>query len=604
MEAEGYVVDTSALIIGAVTKIIKEQKIRGTIVIPRAAISELEHQANHGREEGFNGLQEIKKLKQLEQQHKITIEIRGKQPTEQQIKRAKSGGIDSLIREQAWEEGLGLITADKIQGEIAETLGIPTIIVEEAQKISEKLELEKFFDEKTMSIHLKENVPPYAKKGTPGKFEFQKISEQKLTKEELKKLAQDATYKANYFDHGFVEINRKGSTIIQYADYRIVITRPPFSDGWEITAVKPLVELNLTDYDLPPNVMERFEKRAEGILISGAPGSGKTTFSKALAEFYESKGKIVKTIESPRDLKLKPEITQYSKNFGTSEEIHDVLLLSRPDYTIFDEVRDTKDFKLYTDLRLSGIGMVGVLHSTTPINAIQRFIGRLELGMIPSVLDTVVFINKGKVETILELRMVVRVPTGMTDDDLARPIVEVQDFNTKKLMYEIYTYGEQTVVVPVNEIKPTKSQIKKIAQDKITEKIKQLTKGKGNVKVEITGENSIKLYVNEADVPKIIGKKGKNITKLENQLGLKIDVQTLNTTKGEEIEFTIEKDPRYVLLIFDTKYKGRKVTIFINNEFLMDAIIGRKGIIKITKNSETAKKIITYANTNLIKAYI
>jgi len=61
----------------------------------------------------------------------------------------------------------------------------------------------------------------------------------------------------------------------------------------------------------------------------------------------------VKTVESPRDMELSPPITQLSKNLATSEEIHDILLLSRPDYTIFDEMRDTADFQLYVDLRLA-----------------------------------------------------------------------------------------------------------------------------------------------------------------------------------------------------------------------------------------------------------
>jgi energy-coupling factor transporter ATP-binding protein EcfA2 len=35
---------------------------------------------------------------------------------------------------------------------------------------------------------------------------------------------------------------------------------------------------------------------AEGILVSGSPGSGKSTFAAALAEFYGSKGNVVKTL--------------------------------------------------------------------------------------------------------------------------------------------------------------------------------------------------------------------------------------------------------------------------------------------------------------------
>ena len=58
-------------------------------------------------------------------------------------------------------------------------------------------------------------------------------------------------------DKGFIEIEREGSTIVQLGKYRIVITRPPFSDGWEITAVRPVKTLNLDDYKLSEKLMHQ-----------------------------------------------------------------------------------------------------------------------------------------------------------------------------------------------------------------------------------------------------------------------------------------------------------------------------------------------------------
>jgi len=61
--------------------------------------------------------------------------------------------------------------------------------------------------------------------------------------------------------------------------------------------------------------------------------------------------------------------------------------------------------------------------------------------------------------------MTVKVPSGMTEADLARPIVVVNDFETGKEAYEIYSYGEQTVVVPVQETKKgDKKGIHKLAE--------------------------------------------------------------------------------------------------------------------------------------------
>jgi ATPase len=68
------------------------------------------------------------------------------------------------------------------------------------------------------------------------------------------------------------------------------------------------------------------------------------------------------------------EVTQYSFSYAPHSEIRDILLLSRPDYTIYDEVRNQEDFMLFKDLRLAGIGLVGVIHATNPIDSVQRFL--------------------------------------------------------------------------------------------------------------------------------------------------------------------------------------------------------------------------------------
>ena len=103
--------------------------------------------------------------------------------------------------------------------------------------------------------------------------------------------------------------------------------------------------MSLDDYSLSEQLMERFSDRAEGIVISGSPGSGKVLLHQGLANFYHSKGKIVKTFESPRDLQVDSGITQYSKLDGSFDNSADILLLVRPDYTIFDEVRRREDFQ-------------------------------------------------------------------------------------------------------------------------------------------------------------------------------------------------------------------------------------------------------------------
>lgn len=448
-----YVTDTSVLIERQVSELVRKKEIEGIIVVPNAVLAELEHQANTNQTEGFLGLEEIKELRKIaEETKKISIEYAGAKPTEAYIKGARGGAIDDIIREVAVQKKATLVTADRVQALVGEALGISVMLLTPlpAKEVG-KLNIEKFFDEKTMSIHIKESTVPFAKKGKPGMWSFVSLQKEPLTGHEIRLLTSDIIEKTKLSENAFVELNTSGVTIVQFKNYRIVITKPPFADGWELTAVRPIATLELEDYKLSRKLIERLERGAAGILISGAPGGGKTTFAAALAKFYLKLGKIIKTIESPRDLQVPDEVVQYSKNLGSRDDIHNVMLLTRPDYTIFDEMRVTEDFRLYADLRLAGIGLVGVVHGTEPIDAVQRFIGRVELGMMPSILDTVVFIHDGGVAKVLELQMKVKVPTGMTEADLSRPVIEVRDFDTNELEYEIYTYGDQTVVIPIKK---------------------------------------------------------------------------------------------------------------------------------------------------------
>ena len=97
--------------------------------------------------------------------------------------------------------------------------------------------------------------------------------------------------------------------------------------------------------------------------------------------------------------------------------------------------------------------MVGVVHAGSSIDALQRLLlgGRVELGQIPSTVDTVVQIEDGKVAKVSALSLKVKLPTGMggTQRDLARPVVEVRDFERGYLEYEMFSFGGEKVVVPV-----------------------------------------------------------------------------------------------------------------------------------------------------------
>ncbi|MBW2978816.1 PINc/VapC family ATPase [Candidatus Woesearchaeota archaeon] len=590
---EKLVPDTSVIIEGLVSqKINKKEIIVKELILHEAVFAELEHQANIGRAIGYVGIDELKQLQSMAQENKITLKISGQRPTGHEIKYAKLGEIDSIIRQLAWDEDATLMTADKVQAKIAEARGMKLYFIPLEEHVREKIKLEKYFDETTMSVHLREGVVAKAKKGKPGDWSFVTIGKKKLEAENIKEISREIIEEARIRADGFLEIEREGSTIVQLGLYRIVITRPPFSDGWEITAVKPIKQLNLGDYNLSEKLTARIAGQAEGILIAGAPGHGKTTFAQALSVHFAKEGKIVKTVEAPRDLILPEEITQLAISRGTPEEVHDILLLSRPDYTIFDEMRNTPDFMLYADLRLAGVGMVGVIHGTNPLDAIQRFIGKLDLGVIPHVIDTVVFIRNGAIEKVLSVKMVVKVPAGMTEADLARPVITINDFETGKGVAEIYSYGEETVVVPVTEIKEKQTGAKKLAASAIERAFQRYT---DYMKIEIPSDEKAIVQVPEERIAGIIGREGKNIKKLEEQLGIGLDIRSLDSEQqkpeGDEISYDLEESGKCFEFYLDKKMQGKDIDLYIEDDYLATFNVGKKATIRIKKQNPLGKSI-------------
>ena len=570
------------------------------IIVPEAVVCELEHQANANRSEGHKGLKELQKLQRMQYEGELAIDFKGKRPTNYDIKYAKSGEIDSIIRDLARSEMGTLLTNDKVQAETAKAQGIPVYYFE--QKYIEKaLSIESFFDENTMSIHLKENVCPMAKKGTPGHIDFVKLDDKPYSYSQLHEIVDEILDKAKSDSKTYLESSKEGSFVVQSREYRISIAYPPFSEGLEITVVRPVANISLEEYHLSDKLLERIRTNAEGILISGSPGAGKSTFVQAIAKYYSSKlNKIVKTMESPRDLQLPDDITQYSPLEGSMENTADVLLLVRPDYTIYDELRKNTDFSIFADMRLAGVGMIGVVHATRPIDAIQRIASRVELGVIPSIVDTSIYIENGKVTHVYETKMTVKVPTGMKEADLARPVIEVRDFETGDLKNEIYTYGEQTIVMDMDLVNGTgqnethKSAVDKIAEKEILRKIKRILPKKAKVDVEVISPNRANIYIPEDFIPKIIGKNGKRIAEIEESIGISLGVEIIEEKPVNKAPFEIDiTHTRNQLILELGKDNGRdNFDIYINGEYLLTATTSKKGEIKIKKGIDLSDFII------------
>lgn len=468
-------------------------------------------------------------------------------------------------------------------------------------------QLEALFDTNVMSVHIKAGATAKRKVGGPGNWHLEEVGGQ-WTDHDLLDLSEAIIAAVDVQEHAFIEKESRYAKVIQLGNMRVVMTFPPLSGDMEITVIRPVTSKTLDAYELKPALLERLTSKAEGVLIAGSPGNGKTTFAEALLGHYHTQGRIIKTIEVPRDLRVPMDVTQYALSHSSLTEIRDLLLLTRPDYTFFDEIRNPEDFALFKDLRLTGIGMVGVIHAEQAIDAIQRCIGRIELGLIAHVIDTVVFINKGAVETVYSLDYAVRVPVGMQDSDLARPVIVIKDFETDRELFEIYTYGDQVVVMSLTKLNAAGEQVlPPLVRMGMQVLRKQMIKyAPDGFELEYVSPHRVKLLLSRNDIAGFIGKGGANVRQVEADLGIHFDVEEKGGAKagrideepvkhsykasgrGEKVGFTVEQTKKG--RVFIVPHVAIREAILIDEQGKETHVsVSRGGVIKIPQGPLVSK---------------
>jgi ATPase len=642
--------DTSVLIDGRITSMIKAGEYKGaTIIVPEAVIAELEAQANNGREIGFSGLNELQSLCKMAEEKIIELKFSGIRPSLEQVKLASGGEIDSMIRGIAIENAARFITSDFVQAEVARAKGIDVIYLKPQVTDFVPLGIDQFFDEHTIAVYLKERVSPTAKKGTISDMKLVKIRDQPTSEYELRSYAQEILERAKRDPDGFIEVEKRGITVVQIGSMRIAIARRPFSDGMEITAVRPIVDVTLKDYSKADIITKRITSEKRGMIIVGTPGSGKTTLAQNVATFLSDSGFVVKTMEAPRELQVPDNITQYAALDGSMTNTADVLLLVRPDFVIFDELRKNEDFNVFADMRLAGIGMVGVIHANGVQDAIQRFCDRVDFSVIPQIIDTVIFVKQGVITKIYDIGFTVKVPGGMAGEVHLRPVTTVTDHETGELILDVFRYDGETIVIPVAATAPAAPQAKsgpgpvqyigqpvvpsqpmrapvaeatkkesddrpgwKLMEKEIQREIGRYTEG--FVDVQMTSDTKAVVYIDDKDVPAAIGKGGKNVSAIVNKIGIGIDIkprsefdrQAAAVPKGDEevnlgggIKILTDKKQ---LTIVAPEQSGRIVDVFAGKEYLFTATVNETGEIHLAKNSSIAQEMIRrYTNNEVIK---
>ena len=126
------------------------------------------------------------------------------------------------------------------------------------------------------TVFLKADCPPRVKRGTIGELKLVEIEESDgqwdtLRLEAMQEELVDLAHQNKQRSDCFLEIDRKGCQVIQLGDLRIACTWPPFADAREITIVRPVAKLSISDYELDERLVERLSNHHRGCLLYTSP---------------------------------------------------------------------------------------------------------------------------------------------------------------------------------------------------------------------------------------------------------------------------------------------------------------------------------------------
>ena len=123
-------------------------------------------------------------------------------------------------------------------------------------------------DETASTVFLKADCPPRVKAGHISQLRLEEVEGDVWDKPMLESLAEDLASVVEQNDARsdcFIEIEREGCRIMQIGDLRVTCAWPPFSEAWEITVVRPVAHLKLSDYELNDELIRRLSDHHRGV---------------------------------------------------------------------------------------------------------------------------------------------------------------------------------------------------------------------------------------------------------------------------------------------------------------------------------------------------
>ena len=106
----------------------------------------------------------------------------------------------------------------------------------------------------------------------------------------------------------------------------------------------------------------------------------------------------------------------------------------------------------------------------------------------------------------------------------------------------------------------------------------------------------MQVLLDESVIPRVIGRGGSQIKELEDMLSIKIDVEsrkdTRNQESGESMDFDFKEKGESIELLLDSSAVGKEIRVYLDNELSFNAEVGRKARVKLSKKSESGRKLV------------
>lgn len=471
MELQSRLVpDTSIVINGKLSKMLEKGELTECeIIIPLAVIDELQAQASKGKEIGFKGLEEIKGIRRIAEEKGLQVTFSGERPGLEDIKLARSGRIDALIRDVAKNEGATLYTSDYVQALVAEAEGIPVKYIEPYEKV-EKFSFEKYLSPDLISLHLKVGFPPYGKRMRKGKIEVIRLGEEVCSEEELNEIIEEITAASRSSEEYDIALLRTSALVVETNQYRIGVAKPPFSDNFEITIQRNPLDSIIKENNLDV-IIDEAAKSVSGILLLNEDGVYTLPIARALAEKLQKRGTIVKLIGYAKRAPLLHMPAHYSPLNGDLEKSVEFILLNKPDYVVFDEIRRSRDLKLIHELRVSGIGVIAFMSSSNLSTAMTRILQSLGLNSAPETFNIIARIKSGKISETYQITTSIGIPLGLSPSNPSKPFIKLR--GSKGTLYEVFEFHGKIFVQDVEEVKKKIGALKKSAS-KILKRLRKI----------------------------------------------------------------------------------------------------------------------------------